>query len=181
MNITAKTRFGLKALLDIAYHHRAGPVQRRHIALRQGIPTDYMDQILMKLRNAGLIHSLRGREGGYHLALDPEEISIWDVVESVEDQPYTVDMPKPDESIAYATECLTDPAWDAVFGAIRRQLRRSTIAQLLEDAEEKIVDRGLDPFDLVDIRPLAQAAANAANTTVPVSAPATKARVASVG
>lgn len=153
MNITAKTRFGLKALLDIAYHHRAGPVQRRHIALRQGIPTDYMDQILMKLRNAGLIHSLRGREGGYHLALEPDEISIWDVVESVEDEPYSVEMPKPDESLAYATECLTEPAWDAVFSAIRRQLKRSTIAQLLEDAEEKILERGLDPFDLVEARP----------------------------
>jgi Rrf2 family protein len=172
MNITAKTRFGLKALLDIAYHHRAGPVQRRHIALRQGIPTDYMDQILMKLRNAGLIHSLRGREGGYHLALDPEEISIWDVVESVEDEPYSVEMPKPDESISYATECLSDPAWDAVFGAIRRQLKRSSIAQLLEDAEERIVERGLDPFDLVEARPplvkpaQAIAAAAAAATAV---------------
>jgi cysteine desulfurase len=153
MNITAKTRFGLKALMDIAYHHGVGPVQRRHIALRQGIPTDYMDQILMRLRNSGLIQSLRGREGGYHLALEAEEISVWDVVMSVEDEPYSTGPHIPDENLAYATECITEPAWDAVSAALTAQLKACTLAKMLTEAEGRIVAKGLDPVDLMEQRP----------------------------
>lgn len=156
MNITAKTRFGLKALMDIAYHHRVGPVQRRHIAVRQGIPTDYMDQILMRLRNSGLIQSLRGREGGYHLALDPEEITVWDVVNSVEDEPYSVKGYRPEENLAYATECLTEPAWDAVSAAIVEHLKKCTLAKMLSEAEGRILAKGLDPVDLMESRPKGQ-------------------------
>lgn len=153
MNITSKTRFGLKALMDIAYHHRVGPVQRRHIALRQGIPTDYMDQILMRLRNGGLIQSLRGREGGYHLAQEPEDISVWDVVSSVEDEPYSAGEHCPEDGLAYATECITEPAWDAVSGAIVAKLKSVSLAQMLTDAENRIVAKGLDPVDLMEQRP----------------------------
>lgn len=153
MNITAKTRFGLKALMDIAYHHRVGPVQRRHIALRQGIPTDYMDQILMRLRSSGLIQSLRGREGGYHLALEPEEISVWDVAVSVEDEPYSAGPHEPEDNLAYATECITEPAWSAVSQAIELQLKSCTLAKMLSEAENRIVAKGLDPVDLMEQRP----------------------------
>lgn len=160
MNITAKTRFALKALMDIAYHHRVGPVQRRHIALRQGIPTDYMDQILMRLRNSGLIQSLRGREGGYHLALEADEISVWDVVNSVEDEPYSAGPHTPEDNLAYATECITEPAWDAVSTAIVSQLKGCTLAKLLADAEGRIVAKGLDPVDLMEQRPKGQSQSN---------------------
>ncbi|MEN9825981.1 MAG: hypothetical protein RI953_1726 [Pseudomonadota bacterium] len=153
MNITAKTRFGLKALMDIAYHHKVGPVQRRHIAVRQGIPTDYMDQILMRLRNSGLIQSLRGREGGYHLALEPEEISVWDVVNSVEDEPYSVHGYKPEDNLAYATECITEPAWSGVSDAIVEQLKKCTLDKMLSEAEDRILAKGLDPVDLMESRP----------------------------
>jgi len=156
MNITAKTRFALKALMDIAYHHGVGPVQRRHIALRQGIPTDYMDQILMRLRNSGLIQSLRGREGGYHLALEADEISVWDVVMSVEDEPYSAGPHNPEENLAYATECITEPAWDAVSSAIVNQLKSCSIGKMLADAEGRIVAKGLDPVDLMEQRPKGQ-------------------------
>lgn len=166
MNITAKTRYGLKALMDIAYHHRVGPVQRRHIALRQGIPTDYMDQILMRLRNSGLIHSLRGREGGYHLALDPEDITVWDIVESVEDAPYSVDSHLPDPECAYATECITNPAWDAVSGSLKRVLKKNTLAMLLEEAEQRILDKGLDPVDVMESKPRGGLGSNANRNVV---------------
>jgi Rrf2 family protein len=145
MNLTAKTRFGLKTILDIAFHHTDGPVQRRQIAQRQGIPTDYMDQILLKLRNAGLIQSLRGREGGYHLSKNPELITLWDVLVAVEDEHAMSDSEKHQDTENYATECLTDLAWDAVTTAMKRQLKKSSLAQLLEQAEEKMEETGMSP------------------------------------
>ena len=145
MNLTVRTRFGLKTLLDIAFHHSEGPVQRRQIAQRQGIPTDYMDQILLKLRNAGLIQSLRGREGGYHLSKEAQDISLWDVCVAVEDTTAMSESEKHMDPSNYATECLTDLAWDAVTMAMRRQLKRSNLADLLEQADEKMEETGMGP------------------------------------
>lgn len=153
MVITSKTRYGLKALLDIVFHDRSGPVQRRHIAARQGIPTDYMDQILMRLRDAGLIQSLRGREGGYHLALEPYEISIWDVVLAVEDAPYLAQRIMKDPESDYASELLTEPAWKEVENTIELSLRNKTLADCLNDAEERIAAAGLDAIVLSESKP----------------------------
>jgi cysteine desulfurase len=112
-----------------------------------------MDQILMRLRNSGLIQSLRGREGGYHLALEPDEITVWDVVNSVEDEPYSVHGYQPEENLAYATECITEPAWNAVSDAIVMQLKGCTLAKMLNEAEVRILAKGLDPVDLMESRP----------------------------
>jgi Rrf2 family protein len=138
MNITAKTRYGMKALLDIAFHSANGPVQRRQIAQRQAIPTDYMDQILLRLKSKGLIKSLRGRDGGYHLGSDPSQINLLDVVLAVEDEPYNGEIPLLDPNLAYATKQISDPAWEDVLQALKRQLRRTTLAQMLEDAEDRL-------------------------------------------
>ncbi len=153
MNITAKTRYATKALMDIVFHHRAGPVQRRHIAARQGIPTDYMDQILMRLRNKGLIHSLRGREGGYLLALEPEEITLWDVVTAVEDEAYHVASPRLDPNCLYASDLVTDPLWDEASKALEATLRAKTFADHLNDAEERVSEAGHDPVELTETKP----------------------------
>lgn len=153
MNITSKTQYGLKAMLDIVYHHRAGPVQRRHIAARQGIPTDYMDQILMRLRNSGLIHSLRGREGGYHLALEPNEITVWDIVRAVEDEPYTVDCPRIDPECSYATAVISDPAWSEIERRIEESLRSKSLEDYLNEAEGRLMKQGLDPVELMEAKP----------------------------
>jgi Rrf2 family protein len=151
MNITAKTRYAIKAILDIAFHHNAGPVQRKQIGQRQGIPTDYMDQILLRLKGKGLISSLRGRDGGYYLGMDASQITLLDIVGAVEDVPYSGEVPVEDSSLEYATKHLTDPAWDDVMQAVKRQLRRTTVAQMLEDAEDR-----LSSSELLDKKPQRQ-------------------------
>ncbi|MBP9709367.1 MAG: Rrf2 family transcriptional regulator, partial [Oligoflexales bacterium] len=64
MNLTSKSRYALKIMMDMVFHH--SQVQRRDLSNRQGVPPDYLDQILMRLRRAGLLESTRGRSGGYH-------------------------------------------------------------------------------------------------------------------
>jgi Rrf2 family protein len=154
MNITTRTQYGLRALMDIAFHDRNGPVQRRHIALRQSIPTDYMDQLLLKLRAANLIHSFRGREGGYHLAKDANEINVLDIANAVEEESTVGShLTRIGGDVAYATECITDPAVDFMNGAIMRQLRKYTLAMFLEEADERILEAGLDPVEVLNTRP----------------------------
>lgn len=150
MNITAKTRYGIVALLDIAFHQDAGPVQRRQLSKRQAIPTDYMDQILLRLRSAGLVQSLRGREGGYQLSLHPSEISLWDISMAVEDEPYGGSLKSSQDAEHYGRGILTGPAWESVENSLKDMLSKTNLETLLEDAHSRVQQAGLDPICLME-------------------------------
>ena len=85
MKISTKGDYGLRALVDLARHHEAGaPVQVKDIARRQMIPEEYLGQLMVGLRRAGLVHSVRGAAGGYLLARGPGEITVAQVLETLE-------------------------------------------------------------------------------------------------
>lgn len=86
MNITTKSRYALRAVVDIALHQgQAGyPVRRMDIGEREDFSQDYLEQLLVKLREAGLVQAVRGPGGGYRLAKSPENITVWDIVRTVE-------------------------------------------------------------------------------------------------
>jgi len=154
MSVTQRTQFALKTLLDVAFHEKSGPVQRRHIALRQSVPTDYLDGILTKLRDSHMIQSLRGREGGYHLAKHPADITLWDIVEAVEEMPHTLkSTPQKRPELSYASDHLTEPAIGDVFMLLRRDMRKCTLEMFLDDAEDRMLEAGLDPVELSENLP----------------------------
>jgi Rrf2 family iron-sulfur cluster assembly transcriptional regulator len=168
MELTIKTHYGIKSFLDIAYHHDSGPVQRKHIMARQGIPTDYLDLVLTRMKEHGLIHSFRGREGGYHLAMTPDEVSVWDIVEAVEDhknRERDTNMGEHSQSAKYVTE----PALELLAATIRRNLKRLTVEMLLEEGQNRILERGLDPVQLMENRPPQQTLS--AHSTRPAQRP----------
>jgi Rrf2 family protein len=85
MKLSKRGEYGLRALIDLAEAQRSsdsddGVVQIKEIAERQGIPAKFLEQILLTLKNAGLLHSRMGVGGGYYLARVPEEISMGAVV-----------------------------------------------------------------------------------------------------
>ncbi|MCK2214136.1 Rrf2 family transcriptional regulator [Actinomadura sp. ATCC 31491] len=86
MRVSARTDYALRAVSELAAAP-PGPVPAERIAAAQNIPRRFLDNILLQLRRAGLIHSLRGPEGGYWLARPPEEITLADVVLVVEGKP----------------------------------------------------------------------------------------------
>jgi Rrf2 family protein len=78
---SAKTEYGLVALIEIAAKYGTGGVtQGAEIAARQAIPDRYLEQLLTSLRRGGILHSIRGPKGGYQLARPPAEISVAEVV-----------------------------------------------------------------------------------------------------
>jgi Rrf2 family protein len=85
VKISSKGDYGLRALVDLAQHYEAGaPVQVKDIARRQMIPEEYLGQLMVGLRRAGLVHSVRGAAGGYLLARPPAEITVAQVLETLE-------------------------------------------------------------------------------------------------
>lgn len=84
MRISSKGDYGLRALFDLAQRYGEGPIQSDDIATRQGIPVNYLNQLLITMRRAGLIESLRGPQGGHMLARPPETITLRDVLTTLE-------------------------------------------------------------------------------------------------
>lgn len=80
MNFTAREDYGLRAILDMALHTYGHPIQSKDIAARQGIPEQFLEQLLGALRRGGLVRSVRGASGGYLLARSPAAITMADVL-----------------------------------------------------------------------------------------------------
>jgi Rrf2 family cysteine metabolism transcriptional repressor len=85
VKISTKGDYGLRALVELAQQFETRePVQVKDIARRQRIPEEYLGQLMVGLRRAGLVHSVRGAAGGYLLARPPAEITVAQVVETLE-------------------------------------------------------------------------------------------------
>ncbi|MEN9205934.1 MAG: Rrf2 family transcriptional regulator [Thermostichales cyanobacterium SZTDM-1c_bins_54] len=86
LRLTTRTAYSIKALLDLTIHAQAQPVSGRSIAQRQQIPPAYLEKLLLELRQAKLVRSQRGSQGGYRLARPPRSIRLWDILEAVGEQ-----------------------------------------------------------------------------------------------
>lgn len=85
MRLTAKGRYAVTAMLDLAVHQDEGPISLADISERQGISLSYLEQLFAKLRRNGLVKSVRGPGGGYQLSRSPETIYVAQIVDSVDE------------------------------------------------------------------------------------------------
>ncbi len=84
MKLQAKTRYGVRAVFDLAFHNANGATQAKDIARREGIPLRYLEQIFQDLKRAGIVDSRRGPRGGYTLKRPPEQIRLGEVVRALQ-------------------------------------------------------------------------------------------------
>jgi Rrf2 family protein len=84
VKLSTKTRYGVRAVFDIAFHNAGRPTQARDIARRQDVPLRYLEQIFQELRRANLVDAKRGPKGGYFLSRTPETITLGDVIRAVQ-------------------------------------------------------------------------------------------------
>ncbi len=80
MKLSKKSEYGLRALLELALAHGKATLQRQEIAARQHIPVEFLEQILLMLKRAGLVSSRRGMKGGYALIKQPKDITLGQVI-----------------------------------------------------------------------------------------------------
>ncbi len=83
MKLTTRGHYSVKALLDLSLQQSNTPVSVKEIALRQDLPVAYLEKLLIEMRRAGLVVSVRGALGGYQLAKLPAQISLGQILESV--------------------------------------------------------------------------------------------------
>lgn len=139
VRVTTWAEYGLIVSVHLARRGGADPVPARDMAESEGLPADYVEQILLKLRRAGLVTSVRGAKGGYHLARDPDAITVKDVIEAAEDTTFQVncDVHQVDpDRCRPSTACSIRPVWRALHRKIDEVLESFTLADLCRQEQQ---------------------------------------------
>jgi Rrf2 family cysteine metabolism transcriptional repressor len=138
MRISTKGEYGVRALFDLAQHYGEGPVQSAQIAARQHIPENYLNQLLLTLRKAGLIESMRGPSGGHQLARDPAEINLGEAITALEGPIHPMDCVNPDFTECSLLElCVIRDVWREVKTVTEDVLYSTTLAELLQSRRQR--------------------------------------------
>lgn len=139
MRVTTWAEYGLIVSVHLARRAGAGPVAARELAEQERLPHDYVEQILLRLRRAGLVESVRGAKGGYHLARAPRAVTVKDVIEASEHVTFEVncDLHRVDEDRCHpTTACAIRPVWRLLERRINEVLAGVTLGDLLETQPE---------------------------------------------
>ena len=137
MKISPRGRYAVRILLDIAARQGKGCVPMIDISARQQISKKYGDQIAMRLVQSGILTASRGRQGGYRLSRDARDITLLQILETVEGSVEPVQCldvtPNPCPRCAF---CPTLPVWTGLGKAVREYLQGVTLADMLSDAAD---------------------------------------------
>ena len=128
LRLSTKSRYATRMLVYLAINAQERPANTTTIAQAEGISKDYVEQILSRLRAAGIVASHRGIKGGFSIAKSPEDITVREVVELTEGTISVVPCIKGDCN--RASQCATQTVWDAVNKSIEDTLSQFTISDL---------------------------------------------------
>ncbi|PIU41434.1 MAG: AsnC family transcriptional regulator [Candidatus Omnitrophica bacterium CG07_land_8_20_14_0_80_42_15] len=142
MKLSTKSRYGVRAMVDLAFNYKHGPVAVGDISRREGISTCYLEQILNKLRRHNLVKSVRGPKGGYVLAKSPDNIKIADIVKTLEGNIAPVNCTTVNNRLCNRIDrCVTKLLWDKLASSIENVLNSATLASLLKEAKDAGIDK----------------------------------------
>jgi Rrf2 family protein len=137
LKLSTRTRYGTRALLDIARHQGDNLVQLKDIAWRQNISLHYLEHIIAPLVGAGIVRSTRGARGGLQLTRRPDNIRLSDVVQLLEGAMTPVDCVIDPESCNRSDSCVTRELWGEMKEAIDNTLKAITLQDLVEREKGK--------------------------------------------
>jgi Rrf2 family transcriptional regulator, iron-sulfur cluster assembly transcription factor len=142
MKLTTRGHYSVKAMLDLSLQPGFGPASVNAIAARQSLPSSYLEKLLIELRRAGLVKSIRGAQGGYKLAKKPTRITLGEILTAVGE---TIE-PLPDR-VADANlpvDWVTLAVWRRLHEKLQIALNSIYLADLYYDARSWQASQGED-------------------------------------
>jgi Rrf2 family transcriptional regulator, iron-sulfur cluster assembly transcription factor len=131
VKLSAKSRYGTRLMLDMAQHYEEGPIHLATVAKRQGISVKYLEQIIIPLKKANYIQSVRGPKGGHQLTRPPEEITVGEIVALLEDSASLAACFDNPMICERSQVCATRDIWQEAAQAMFDKLQSITLADLL--------------------------------------------------
>lgn len=138
MKISTKGRYGLRILMDLALYGQEKTRLMKEIAQSQQISEKYISRLILQLNEAGLITSFRGAKGGLKLAKQPKEISLLEIVETMEGRLSVVECVFDKEICSKSEDCSACKLWTSLNKKIRKQMEEITLKDLLKLEKNKL-------------------------------------------
>ncbi|QEN08626.1 Rrf2 family transcriptional regulator [Oceanispirochaeta crateris] len=136
MKLSTKSRYATRLMVNLAWNYHQGPMQLNEISRKEDISEKYLSQIVITLRGAGLIRSVRGAHGGYLLTRDPQEISLRNIVEVMEGGLDIVDCLSDEQNCSRSGQCITRDVWNKVSAAIKESLEEISLDELAKQVRQ---------------------------------------------
>lgn len=136
MKISTKGRYGLRIMTDLAVNGTDGCVSLKDIAEREHLSEKYLEQIVNQLSKAGLVKSLRGAKGGYHLTKSPEEITVEEILKATEGSLAPVACAEDNGKCVNYGDCVTSFIWTEIYKATTAVVSRITLRDLAERSSQ---------------------------------------------
>lgn len=152
MRLSTKSRYGLRALFDIAYNCGSTPTQIQDISRRQQISPRYLEQIFQNLKRAGILKSKRGPQGGYALARKPEEITVLEILNATEQDVLLVECAgatarkrKRKADCPFEGNCVTQTVWEEASTLLNTLFGGMTLQTLCQRGHDMGIKKEQDP------------------------------------
>ena len=137
MRLSTRGRYGVRALLDVALQPDRNPVMVKDIARRQGIPVQYLQQLVSALGKAGLLRSIRGARGGVTLTRPPDQIKLSEIVQALERSTAPVKCLDDPGVCSRSDFCATRDVWGQIDKAVSEILDSTTVQDLVNKCNER--------------------------------------------
>jgi len=138
MKLSTRTRYAVRAIIELAQNGNNKPLQLKIIAHRQDISVKYLEQLMVVLRTAGFVRSVRGSKGGYMLAKAPDQIKLNEVVHQLEGPVTTVECVEDEDCCTRSADCVARYLWVQVEQAIEKVLQSVTLQDLVDRANDRM-------------------------------------------
>ena len=145
MKLSTRSRYGVRLMLDLALHADEGPVRLGSVAQRQGIGIKYLEQIIISLKKADYVTSVRGPKGGHLLTRPPEEITVGEIVGLLEGGLKLVKCVQYPEECVRSSSCVTRILWMEATEAIRERLDAITFRELMNRSPGLVDSKECEP------------------------------------
>ena len=137
MKLSTRSRYGMRALMDLALHSTGQPVQLKDIAKRQCLSLSYLEHLIIPLISAGIVKSTRGAHGGIKLARPGEQIKLNEILEVLEGPLAPVDCLKDSQGCPRSGTCATQDIWNDMKNAMLNVLESNTLQDLANRQKNK--------------------------------------------
>ena len=134
MKLSTRSRYGTRMMLDLAKHFGDGPVQISEISKRENLSVKYLEQLIIPLKKAGFIKSVRGPKGGHMLNRDADRITVGDIVRILEGGIDLCNCVENPESCERKEYCLTRNIWEEATKAMVDKLDSVTLSAIIKKA-----------------------------------------------
>lgn len=135
MKLSTRTRYGMRAIIELAQYEGKRPLQLKAIAERQDISVKYLEQLMSLLRSAGFVRSVRGSKGGYVLGRPADQIRLDEIFRCLEGPVTTTECTEDESYCARSSDCVARDVWKRVEAAIQEVLSSIKLSDLVQKSK----------------------------------------------